>query len=582
MRKPRILSFSILFLMALFLINCFAQEGRDAQSQPQEAPQPQAKAQENQTGSVIISDKQSIPDLSENITLDFTEADIRNVLKIISYKSGVNIVTTPEVIGNITIRLVDVPWEKALDVILKTYGFGYVKQGNIILVSKLENISKLQAEEQLVTEIFTLKFLDAQDAERAIIPMLSSRGKVSVLYARGQKGWQFGTFKIGKEQVSSAQLEAEKNTGMRSETVSIEKNPEGRTVSTKVEFESSVKSRTLIVTDTVFAMDKIRSFIQLIDKKPKQVLIETRIMEVNKDKLKDFGFDWGTGTSGASGYATDPADVKINNANTMTLAGRNLASEATPSVFGPLEGTSASSGIPGTSPYKAGLELLFKKLTGAQFEVILHALEEDVHTNTLSAPRILTLDNQEASILVGFHTPILASTVTAGSTSTGTGATVTQTLDYYQEIGIRLNVVPQISEEGYINMIIHPSVTSSNSNIDATSVASGITTTTSYPIIDVREAQTQVLMRDNETIVIGGLMKDVKSKQTIGIPFLSKIPFLGKAFTRETTDISKIDLLIFITAHVLGDDEPLSDQILQSENKFETGHASAGQNKKAN
>ena len=561
MKKTVILNLGILFLMVLFLMNSFAQEAgqaKNVQPQPQEAV------------------------FSENITLDFNEADIRNVLKIISYKSGVNIVTTPEVIGNITRRLVDVPWEKALDVILKTYGFGYVKQANIILVAKVENISKLQAEEQLITEIFTLKFLDAQDAERAVIPMLSTRGKVSVLYARGQKGWQFGTFKIGKEQTSSAQLEAEKSTAMRSETVSIEKNPEGRTVSSKVEFESSVKSRTLIVTDTVFTMDKIRSFIQLIDKKPKQVLIETRIMEINKDKLKDFGFDWGTGTSGASGYATAPQDVRLNSANRMSLAGRNLASEATPSIFGPLEGTSASSGIPGTYPYKAGLEILFKKLTGSQFEVILHALEEDVHTNTLSAPRILTLDNQEASILVGFHTPILASTVTAGSTSTGTGATVTQSLDYYQEIGIRLNVVPQISEEGYINMIIHPSVTSSTSSIDATSVASGITTTTSYPVIDVREAQTQVLMKDNETIVIGGLMKDVKSKQTIGIPFLSKIPFLGKAFNRETTDINKIDLLIFITAHVLKDDEPLPNQVIQSENKFEAGPASVGQDKKAN
>jgi type II secretory pathway component GspD/PulD (secretin) len=80
-------------------------------------------------------------------------------------------------------------------------------------------------------------------------------------------------------------------------------------------------------------------------------------------------------------------------------------------------------------------------------------------------------------------------------------------------------------------------------------------------------------MKDNETIVIGGLMKDVKSKQTIGIPFLSKIPFLGKAFNRETTDTSKIDLLIFITAHVLKDDEPLPSQVIQSENKFEAAPA---------
>jgi len=238
-RKSRTLGFSVVFLMALFLIKSLAQEAGQARgdAQPQPDAALQADAQENRPASIAIKDKESIPDLSENITLDFTEADIRNVLKIISYKSGVNIVTTPEVIGNITIRLVDVPWEKALDVILKTYGYGYERQGNIILVTKMENISKIQAEESLKTEIFILKFLDAQDAERSIIPMLSPRGKISILYAKGQKGWQFGSFKIGKEYVSPGQLKAQdKDNFARAETVAVEKNTEGRTITTKVEF----------------------------------------------------------------------------------------------------------------------------------------------------------------------------------------------------------------------------------------------------------------------------------------------------------------------------------------------------------
>lgn len=496
---------------------------------------------------------QDAPAISDNVTLDFSDADIRNVLKIISIKSGINIVTTPEVAGNISIRLMDVPWETALDIILKTYGFGYQKQGNIILVTKMENISKIQSEEPLRTETFTLKYLDAQDAQRALIPLLSPRGKISILYTRGQKGWQFGTFKIGKEQTSSGQLEtSDKSSGMRTETVSIERNAEGKPVSNKIDVEASVKSKILVVTDTASALDRIKDFLTGIDKKPKQVLIETRIMEINKDLLRDIGFDWGSGTAGATGYTTAPSDIPLDAKNFKTLAGRNLGSEFTPSAFIPKEGTTT---FPGTYPYAAGLEVIFKKLSGTQFEVILHALEQDANTNTLSAPRILTLDNQEASILVGYHTPILKSDVTAGSTTSGTGTTVTQTLDYYQEIGIRLNVVPQISEEGYINMIIHPSVTSSSSNVTATSSASGATTTTNYPIIDVREAQTQVFMKDGETIVIGGLMKDVKRKEINGIPFLSKIPLLGLLFQRETTGTTKVDLLIFITAHILKDED---------------------------
>jgi general secretion pathway protein D len=421
-----------------------------------------------------------------------------------------------------------------------------------------------------------LKFLDAADAQKILLPLLSPRGKISVLYARGQKGWKFGTFKIGREEATSAALEREKSEVPTTQVAAIEKTATGEIVTRKAEFEPTAKSKTLVVTDTAAFLDRIRNFIlPQIDKKPKQVLIEARIMEVNLNKLRDIGFDWGTGSAGASTYTTAPGDIGLNVKNSKTLAGRNLASEFTPSAFGPLEGTTT---FPGTYPYKAGLEILFKKLTGDQFEVILHALEEDASTNTLSAPRILTLDNQEASMLVGYHTPILTSTVTAGTTESG--PTQTQTLDYYQEIGIRLNVVPQISEEGFVNMIIHPSVTTSTSHITATSVAgasnaTAITTTVDYPIIDVREAQTQLLMKDGETIVLGGLLKDVKTKETIGIPFLSKIPLLGNIFKREITDNDKVDLLIFITAHVLADEQLTPEEVAKMEGNLGKEKAAA-------
>ena len=512
---------------------------------PQSPPEVQASAE-----SQVVTSPSQILSTSDNVTLDFKEADIQNVLKIVSYKAGINIVTTPEVMGNVTVRMVDVPWETALDVILKTYGFSYQRQGNIILVTKMENMAKLQAEEPLQTEIFNLKFLDAQDAQKILLPLLSPRGKISVLYARGQKGWNFGTFKIGKETATNPALQREKSEA-KPETISMETSATGELLSRKAEFDPSVKSKVLIITDTAPSLDRIRNIIlPAIDKKPKQVLIETKILEVTKDRLKDLGIDWGLGNAGAT--TLNPVNVDVAGG---TLAGRNLGggagtSKFTPNAFNPLEGTT---NLPGTYPYVAGAQFVFQKLGGTEYQIVLHALEEDAHTNTLSAPRILTLDNQEASILVGFHTPILSSTVTAGDANTG--PTQTQTLDYYQEIGIRLNVVPQVSEEGYINMIVHPSVTSSNSSVTAQNVAGtgddAVTTETEYPIIDVREAQTQVLIKNGETIVIGGLLKDVKTKEKIGVPFLMDIPWLGKFFTRETDNVSKVDLLIFITARIV-------------------------------
>ncbi len=503
---------------------------------------------------------------ASNVTFDFKDADIINVLKIISYKAGVNIVTTPDVIGNISVRLSDVPWDVALDVILKTYGFGYQRQGNVILVTKLENVAKIAAEEPLQVEIITLKFLDAQDAQKIIIPLLSPRGKVSVLYTRGQKGWQFGTFKIGRESTANQALAKEAAGVTKSETVSYEKTVTGETVMKKADFDPAIKSKMLIITDTASTLDRIRNIIlPKLDVKPKQVLIETKIIEVNRDRLRDIGLDWGMGSSTAVTSPTSPIGTQGAGGGTATGGRSGTIStplnSLVPSLFGP-----ATSTIAGFEPYNAGAEFVFQKLTGTKFEAVIHALEDDSNTNTLSAPSIFTLDNQEASMLVGFHTPILQSTVTAGTN--GEGATVTQTLDYYQEIGIRLNVVPQISEEGYINMIIHPSITSTDSSVLATSTAGNQSTVTSYPVIDVREVQTQVLLRDGETIVIGGLLKDVKGKEYIGVPFLKDLPWIGKLFGRQTNTITKIDLLIFIKAKIIKEGEYTDEELAKLEQRL--------------
>lgn len=552
-------------LFCVVVMCCGLVFAQDAGVVVQQQPQVEAVAPAPEEPEPVVSALDAI----NLVSLDFKDADIRNVLKILSQKAGLNIVPTAEVMGTITIKLTEVPWERALDIILKSNGYGYQKQGNVVLVAKAENMSKIVSEEPLKTEILNLKFLDAQDARRIVFPMLSARGSIAILYNRGQKGWKFGSFKIGKEEVVAG-MPAREETGLTGSSVEVAvvtKDATGAAKDVKVASDPSIKSKTLLITDTDSVIDRIKDILPKIDMMPRQVLVEARFMEVNKDKLRDIGFDYGTGTTGAESYSTKtyvPTD-KRGTTSLSQMAGTALSSYTTPSNF-----AAKSTGISGTSPYKAGLDLAFQKLTGTQFEVILRALEEDVKANTLSAPRIVTLDNQEASMLVGYHTPILKSEVDAGDSSSG--PTQTQSLDYYQEIGIRLNVVPQISEEGYINMIIHPSITSSSSNVSATNVAgtgaTAVTTSVNYPIIDVREAQTQILMKDGETVVIGGLLKEVKTKGYIGIPFLSKIPLLGAFFKRETVDNSKVDLLIFITAHVVRDGDSTPEEIAKLQSRM--------------
>lgn len=465
---------------------------------------------------------------AENVTLDFKDADIRNVLKIISYKAGINIVATPEVMGNISIRLVDVPWKDALDAILKTHGFGHDQQGNIITVAPIEKLTAQKKQEvelaqvqPTITEVFNLKYIDAQDAKNALESQLSPRGKITVLAMTGQAGWEFGTA------CSTGIAKRERIT----------------------EQKTAARSKTVIISDISPVLDKIREVIERIDIKPKQILIETRLIEVNRDKLKDVGFDWGTGSTGVAAIGHVPIE-KERGDTTATLGAHGIGTSGiTPSVFG--------AKATGFTPTAGGLELIYRKLTGTQFEAIIYALEEDVNTNTLSAPSILALNNQEAAILVGTKYPIIK---TEESTQTA-GYTVSRSLEYYQDIGIQLNVVPQISGEDYINMVVHPAVTSTTTGV-------GSLTTIYYPIIDTREAETRILMKDGETIVIGGLLKDVKSKSRVGIPFFSKIPILGIFFRRDTIDTAKIDLLIFITAHVIKESEFTAEEISNLEQRL--------------
>jgi type II secretory pathway component GspD/PulD (secretin) len=347
-----------------------------------------------------------------------------------------------------------------------------------------------------------LKYLDALDAKKALEPLISPRGRITVLESTGKAGWEFGTEALSKR-------------------------------ATK-ERERQSLTKILLITDIPPVIDEIRSVLATVDVKPKMIMIEAKLLEVSRDYLEDIGFEYSTQTVGATDITIDGIhddDYGVGGQNIQSSSGTPL----TPGVFNP----SAT----GLTQDTAGLQLILKKLVGSKFETIFHALEEDVNANLLSAPRIMTLDNQEATILVGEKYPILTTTSSESTT------TSQESLDYYQDIGIQLNVVPQISGDNKINMIIHPAVTSFTRTVG----------TNQYPRITTREAETQVLMNDGETIVIAGLIKDFDKGSEIGVPLLSRIPILGWFFTRDTTDIEKIELLIFITATIV-DESGLTEE----------------------
>jgi len=479
---------------------------------------------------VFLSSSAIIFAENSKINLNFKDADIRVVLESLAEKSGVNIVAAPEVTGLVSVKLSDVDWETALDVITQTYGYGYEWiNKEIVMVTTLENLAEKRKKEAEVSQqealeiaTYNLKYLDANDVKKAVEKQLTERGRITVLGIAPQKGWK------SRGGMSGDFTKAERQAGART------------------------RSKVLIITDTKSNVRDILAAIKAIDVQPKQVLIEARLMEVNEDTLKDLGVDWGTGNTVGKG----PMGYKTGTKNKFGILGST--SRNSPSVFG------AKAGLSGTWPFDSGLSLLYEKLTGTQFQILLHALEEDVNTNTLSAPRILTLDGQEAYIMVGERRPIIKSSIDSSQTSVG----ISKELDYYQNLGIELNVVPQVCNNESINLTIYPSVTSSSSNVTATSQIGSTTSSDTYPIIDVRETQTQVLMKDGETIVLGGLLKNVKSEGVYKTPILGDIPLLGLLFQRKTHDIQKIDLIIFITAHIVKDGEFTPGQISRLQEKY--------------
>lgn len=477
---------------------------------------------------------------SEYVTINVKNANISEVLKAYSLQTGQSIVVGPDVVSdNVNVRLNNIPWQEALDVILKPYGFGYRVVGDTIVISKLENIVTVEGIEPLASKVFTLKYLDAYDVKPVCEAQLSSRGKFTILASRGLAGWEFG----GAGTTGGAATEG----GIRQRKVATE--------------DINLKSKTFVVTDVPASLTALEDIIEEMDVQPAQILIEARFLEVKAGGLSDIGMDFLGGienvveqnlSTGSSGNTLQPS----------TISELNKVLNLTTGFVDPLQTAAA-----GSLSQDTGLRLSHAEIGDTGMELIFALMAKDDDVNILSAPRILTLNNQEAAILVGQKYPIIES-----QSNTGGGGTTTSTsLDYYENIGIQLNVVPQLCAEGYISMVVHPAV-SEIAGFESGLVFSGSESAagTQYPVLDIREAETQIMIKSGNTAVIGGLQSERDQEYIQKIPLLGDIPFLGRLFRRETMTKEKNDLLIFLKASVV-ESETYAAQSLERQQNREAG-----------
>lgn len=401
-------------------------------------------------------------DISDDglVSLDFRDADIRNVLKILAFKSGVNIVASPQVTGLVTIQLSNVPWEEALDVILETYGFASDKRGSIIVVTTIEDLKKrredaviLSEQEPVETQTYVLNFAEAQNVVPALDRMKSDRGAV----------------------------------------------------------DYDDRTNTVIVTDIQSKQKLIQQVIKRLDKTTDQVLIEAKIVETQFTDQENLGIDWVT---------------------QVTLSG-----SARP-VTWPFHGNdSKSQYLPDDFPGADEDEFSYGTLSFSQTSAVFELLKTKTDTDILSNPRIVTLDNQPAKIVVGEQYPLPQYTYNEEQDALQISGWE------YLDVGIIFNVTPHVNDAGFVTLDVSPEITEISSFVTVEN--------TSVPRITTETTSTSVMIEDGATLVIGGLVKSKVTDTKKRTPIFGDIPVIGYAFRKSEVTTTKTDILIFITPHIV-------------------------------
>ena len=416
------------------------------------------------------------------LTLDYDSADIRDVLNMLGARLGINMVYSDDVAGDITLRLAKVPFNEAFSTILSIRSLAATQKGsNILYITTQQSINAEKTNATLITRVFPLNYAKAIDAQAVITGVMKAEGR----------------------------------TG----TVTIEPN-----------------SNMLLITDVASGLDSATRILGQIDKKPLQVLIETKFVEVNLNDASSLGVSWsytaGNNQSGASNQTTIGQW-------TGTAA---LEHDGT-KVYNPMPTTSDAGGTGVSYPTVAndvtvgGFNIGYI-FNGNYLNMTLNAAIKNGKAKVLSEPKVSTFNNNEANINVTTQIPYTTTTNTPGTS----GVVITTSVNYITT-GIALKVTPRVDIDGRVTMKLNPSVSQVSTTVAAA--------TGGAPGVDTRSADTTVMTRDGETTVIGGLIYDNNADTTYKVPLLGDIPLLGWLFKKHVVARQRLELLIFVTPHII-------------------------------
>ncbi|MBF0217033.1 MAG: hypothetical protein HQL30_08585 [Candidatus Omnitrophica bacterium] len=477
-----------------------------------------------------------------NITVNFKDVDILTVLNYLSEISGIDIIPSPGVKGLVTMRLRDKPWEIALDIVTRNYGFAYSREGNIIRVMPR---TMLQAEEP-VTVVIPLNYIIRE------VELSRSGGGGGTEDPTGAES--SGTSSGGGDSYSVSMKEKSIEQLMKAITSIIDP---GRGESATF----VANANALVITSIPAKINVIKEMLVKIDKKPAQIVLEAKVIELVLDDSEKLGIDWNTVVTAAGArrpmtypWANNGLFMGIDGDFQRSMYPRNDTIEGRTDF--PLFGNSATAFL--VNPFNPTVGdasmWTYGTLDFTQFTAVLRMINNRTDTNILSTPRITTLNNQKATIKVVQKVMLQE---TQASTQTANTVTVQFEDDASaREIGVKLTVVPHVNEGGDITVNLVPEV-SSNLAFQNLQVGNAGTNTAIAMTYDTRESNTQVRVKDGETIFIGGLIQDQKVKNVSKVPVLGDlfgdIPYLGKLVKYEGDVVDKTEIVFFVTVHMVKD-----------------------------
>ncbi|WP_171502374.1 type IV pilus secretin PilQ family protein [Acinetobacter indicus] len=446
----------------------------------------------------------------KKISLDFQDIEVRRVLQLLADFTGINMVAADTVQGNITLRLKDVPWDQALDIILKTKNLDKRRNGNVIWIAPVAELIKAEEEEAkaiaqsvklapLQTEYIQLNYAKAADIEKLI-----TDGK-NASNSRGGTNSGSGADPLG-------------------DSVGSLLSPRG-TVSV------DPRTNTLIINDTAQKIDQIRGMIDLLDVSVKQVMIEARIVRATTDFTKEMGVKWGILSQGI----TNNNHLLVGGSDTTlwNLREPEFDDERGGYTYEIERPQNLNVDLGVTSPGASRIAFGLISLSDFMLDLELSALQADGYGEVISTPKVLTADKQQAKVASGTQIPY--------QSAEGGGVNAVSTTEFI-DATLSLDVTPSITPDGKVQM-----------NLNITSDSPGAPTPTGQLTINKNSINTNVLVDNGETVVLGGIFEQQTANQQTKVPFLGDIPYLGRLFRKDIKSDNKRELLIFVTPRIVND-----------------------------